>query len=109
MVPKCSISTTVGPASLTEELDRVLVAEVVRPLHRVVDVGVDGVVLPDRRVDASLGGSRVGAERVELRNDGDIASGFDRRERRALSREPRSDHDDVVLLHDAKNVKRSVL
>ena len=67
-----------------EDLDRVLVAEVVGALDRVECVGV-GVVLrlvAERRVDASLGGPRVAARRVELRHDRDTSPrivGFDRR------------------------------
>ena len=38
-----------------EKLDRVLVAEVVGPLHRDVDVGVDGGLRSDGGVDSALG------------------------------------------------------
>ena len=79
-----------------EELDRVLVPEVVGALHRVVDVGVDRILRPDRSVDPSLSRPRVRAQGMELRNDGDVPAGLDRREGSPLPGEARADHDDIV-------------
>ena len=83
----------------TEELDRVLVSEVVGPLDGVEDVGVDRIVHSDRRVDTALGRARMRPQGVQLRDDGDVPPGLDRRERRALPGEARTDHDDFVTQH----------
>ena len=82
-----------------EELDRVLVAEVVGPLDRVEDVRVDRVVHADRRVDAALRRPRMRPKRVQLRDDGDVPPGLDRREGRALTGETRAHHYDFVTQH----------
>ncbi len=82
-----------------EDLDRVLVAEVVRALD-----GVEGVLLgtvlgcvPERRVDAALGGSRVTPSRVELRDEGDVGAGVECLDRRPHSGAAGADDEDVVL------------
>ena len=51
------------------DLDRVLVAQVVRALDRVVGVRLPGVLRVERRVDAALGRVRVGAHRMDLGDD----------------------------------------
>jgi hypothetical protein len=56
-----------------EDLDRILVADVVRALDRVEGVAFGRVLgcVSKRRVDAALGGSRVAAGRVQLRDHAD--------------------------------------
>ena len=68
-----------------EDLDRVLVAEVVRALDRVerVRLGVVVGLVAERRVDAPLRGAGVAARRVELRDDGDAGAGVVRLDRGA--------------------------
>ena len=71
-------------ASLREDLDRVLVADVVGALD-----GVEGVALrrvlggvAERGVDAALGRAGMAAGRMELRDDADVGArvvGLDRR------------------------------
>ena len=59
---------------VAEDLDRVLVAEVVGALDRVEGVLL-GIVLggvPERRVDAALGGAGVAADRMDLRDERDV-------------------------------------
>ena len=68
-----------------EDLDRVLVAEVVRALDGVegVRLGVVVGLVAERRVDAPLRGAGVAARRVELRDDGDAGAGVVRLDRGA--------------------------
>ncbi len=82
-----------------EEFDRVLVAEVVGTLHRVVDVGVDRILLPEGGVDAALRRARVRAQRVEFGDHRDVPASVDRGERGPLAREPRPHDHDLVPLH----------
>src|SRR5918996_3019254 len=57
---------------LAHDVDRVLVGEEVRALHRVEGMPLPGVLLDvcKGRAHAPLGRARVGAGRIELRNDG---------------------------------------
>ena len=72
----------VARSLVAEDLDRVLVAEVVRPLDGVVGVLL-GVVLggvPERRVDAALGRAGMAARGMDLGDQGDVhpcVEGFD--------------------------------
>jgi hypothetical protein len=81
-----------------EQLDRVLVADVVRPLHRVERMGLRGVLgrVAERRVDTALGGSGVAARRVELGDDGDVRAGVVCLDRGAHPCAAGSDDQDVV-------------
>src|SRR5215211_6085192 len=84
---------------VAEDLDRVLVAEVVRALYAVEGV-LFGVVLgcvAERRVDAALGGSGVAPHRVDLRDHRDVRAGVERLDRRAHSGTAGTDDEDVVL------------
>ena len=77
-----------------------LVGQVVAPLD-----GVEGVLLPrvvralgvvgQGGVDPPLGGDRVGADRVDLRDDGDVAP-VGEPDRRAQPRQPTADNHHVV-------------
>ncbi len=89
----------VARSLVAEDLDRVLVAEVVGALDRVVGVRL-GVVLggvPERRVDAALGRAGVAAGRVELRDDRDVGAGVVSLDRSAHACAPGPDHEYVVL------------
>jgi hypothetical protein len=82
-----------------EDLDRVLVAEVVRPLHRVERVLL-GVVLPrvpERCVDPALGGAGVAPGRVQLRDHGDVRARVVGLDRGAHAGAAGADDQDVVL------------
>jgi hypothetical protein len=58
--------------SLTaHDLDRVLVAQVVRPLDGVERMGLPAVLGVQRGVDAAGGRHRMGAHRMDLGDDGD--------------------------------------
>ena len=86
-------------ASAREDLDRVLVADVVGALDRVVGVDL-GVVLgrvAERRVDASLGRAGVRARRVELRDHRDVGAGVVGLDRGAHASAARADDEHVVL------------
>ncbi len=83
---------------LAEDLDRVLVAEVVRPLHRVERVLL-GVVLgrvPERGVDPALRRAGVAANRVDLGDHRDVRAGVESLDRRAHSRAAGTHDDDIV-------------
>ena len=83
---------------LAEDLDRVLVAEVVRALDRVERVLLGVVVgrVPERRVDAALGRAGVAAHRVDLRDHRDVRAGVEGLDRRAHARAAGPDDHDVV-------------
>ena len=82
-----------------EDLDRVLITEVVGPLH-----GVEGVLLrtvlrgvPERRVDPALGCAGVTPRGVQLRDDADVRARVECLDRGAHTGAAGSDDDDVVL------------
>jgi hypothetical protein len=84
---------------VAERLDRVLVAEVVRPLDGVVGVLL-GVVLrrvPERCVDAALGRAGMASRRVDLRDDRDVRAGVERLDGCAHAGTTGADDEDVVL------------
>ena len=88
----------VGRRLAAEDLDRVLVSEVVRPLHRVERVLL-GIVLggvAERRVDAALGRAGMAANRVDLGEHRDVRAGVESLDRRAHARAAGPDDDDVV-------------
>ena len=84
---------------LREELDRVLVADVVGALDRVVRVGLGAVLggVAERRVDAALGRSRVGTRRVDLRDHRDVGAGVECLDRGAHPCATGPDDEHVVL------------
>src|SRR5262249_18623400 len=81
--------------------DRVLVAEVVRPLDRVEGVRLPGVAGVQRRVDPALGGVRVGADRVDLAEDPDRYPLLGGGESGALAGEAGADYEHVMRGHEA--------
>ena len=84
---------------LAHDLDRVLVGQVVRALDGVEGVGLPAVVLLQGGVDPALGCVGVGADRVDLAHDPDRDACLGRGEGGALTREPRPDHQYVVVRH----------
>ena len=83
---------------VAHDLDRVLVAQVVGALDRVEGVAL-GVVLrgvAERRVDAALGGARVGAGRVQLRDHRHVGTGALGLDRGAHAGQARADHHHVM-------------
>jgi hypothetical protein len=82
-----------------EDLDRVLVAEVVGALDRVVRMDLGRVVggVPERRVDAALGRSGMGPGRMQLRDHGHVRARVVRLDGRAHARAAGAHHQDVVL------------
>ena len=86
-------------ASLAEDLDRVLVAEVVGALDGVERVRLGAVLggVPERRVDPSFGRAGVAAGRVELRDDGHVRAGVVCLDRGSHAGATRADHEYVVL------------
>ncbi len=84
---------------LREELDRVLVADVVGALDRVVRVGLGAVFggVAERRVDAALGGSGVGTSRVDLRDHRDVGARVECLDRGAHPCATGPDNEHVVL------------
>ena len=81
------------------DLDRVLVAEVVRALDGVERVRLPRVLRVERGVDAALGRVRVRADGVDLGHDPDGRALLGSGQRCALSCESGSDYEDVVLGH----------
>src|SRR3990170_4205687 len=75
-------------------LDRVLVAEVIAALHRVVHVPVPVVRrhVAERGVDAALGGDRVRARGKHLRDHGHVRLGLGELQRRAQPGAADADH-----------------
>jgi hypothetical protein len=89
---------------VAEDLDRVLVAEVVGALDRVVGVDL-GVVLrrvSERRVDATLGRARVRARRVDLRDHRHVRARVESLDRCAHACAARPDDEHVVLRDHGK-------
>ena len=83
---------------VAEDLDRVLVAEVVRALDRVEGVLL-GVVLggvPERRVDPALGRAGVAANRMDLREERDVRARVMGLDGRAHARAAGPDDEHVV-------------
>ena len=82
-----------------EDLDRVLVAEVVRALDGVERVALGAVVarVPERRVDAALGRAGVAARRVQLGDDCDVGARVVGLDRGTHACAARPDHEYVVL------------
>ena len=83
-------------------LDRVLVAEIVRALDRVVGVRLPRVVGVERGVDAARGRVGVRADRVDLGHDGHGRPGLGGREGGPLAGEAGADDQDVVGGHEAR-------
>src|SRR4029079_2449092 len=81
-----------------EDLDRVLVADVVRALDRVERVGLGRVLrrVSERGVDAALRGGGVASGRMELRDDGDVRARVVRLDGRAHACAAGADDQDVV-------------
>ena len=83
---------------VAEDLDRVLVAQVVGALDRVVGVLL-GVVLggvPERGVDPALGRAGVAAHRMDLREKRDVGAEIVRLDRGAHARQAGADDEHVV-------------
>ncbi len=93
---------------VAEDLDRVLVAEVVRAFDGVEGV-LFGIVLrrvAERRVDAALGGSRVAPDGMDLRDQRDIGACVVRLDGRAHARAAGSDDQHIVLgLHVSETTR----
>ena len=81
------------------DLDGVLVAQEVGALHRVVGVGLPGVLGLQRRVDPPGGRHGVRADGVHLAQDRDGRARVGRRQGRPLAGEAGADDEDVVLWH----------
>ena len=81
------------------DLDRVLVAEVVRALDGVVGVGLPAVLGVERGVDAARRGVGVRADGVDLAHDPHGGAGVGGREGGALAGQAGADDQDVVAGH----------
>ena len=83
---------------VAEDLDRVLVAEVVGALDRVVRVLLGVVVgrVPERGVDPALGGAGVAADGVDLREKRDVGAEIVGLDRGAHAGAPGADDEHVV-------------
>ena len=84
-----------------EQLDRVLVAQPVAAGDGVVEMIVQAVVVLDHAGSAALGGHRVAAHRIDLREQRDPQRriGLDRRDRSAQAGAAGADNDDVGRDH----------
>ena len=78
------------------DLDRVLVAQVVRALDRVERVRLPAVLRVERGVDPAGRRHRVRADRMDLRDDRHRRAGLGRRQGGSLSSEAGADDQDVV-------------
>ena len=88
------------PRSLAgKDLDRVLIAEVVRPLDGIERVLLGTVLrgVAERCVDAALGCTGVAADRVQLLDDGDVGADIVGLDRGAHAGEAGADDDDIVV------------
>ena len=85
------------------DLDRVLVAEVVRALDRVERVRLPRVVGVERGVDAARGRVGVRADRMDLGHDGHGRPGLGGREGGPLAGESGADDQDVMCGHGARS------
>ena len=83
------------------DLDRVLVAQVVRPLDGVEGVRFPGVLGVEGRVDPALGGVGVGADGVDLGDDAHRGPRLGRAEGGALAGEAGAYDEDIMLGHGA--------
>jgi hypothetical protein len=81
------------------DLDGVLVAQVVRALDGVEGMRLPGILGVERRVDAALGGVRVGPDGMDFRDDPDGRPAVRGGEGGALAGEAGSDYEDVVVRH----------
>ena len=83
---------------LAEDLDRILVAQVVRALDRVVGMLLRAVLggVAERGVDPALGRAGVAADRVDLREERDIGALVESLDRGAHSGAAGTDDQDVV-------------
>jgi hypothetical protein len=106
---------------VAQDLDRILVAEVVGALDRVVRVLLGVIVgrIPERGVDPALGGAGMAADRMDLREKRDVGAEIVGLDRGAHAGAPGADDEHVVrcfhqerTLHEGKpqtaRVKRSV-
>ncbi len=82
-----------------EDLDRILVPEVVGPLHGVESVRLRTVrrSVPERRVDPALGRAGVTPRGVQLRDDANVRARVKGLDGGAHTGAAGSDDDDVVL------------
>ena len=78
------------------DLDRVLIAEEVRSLDRVVGVRLPRVLGIERRIDPAGGGNRVRSHRVDLGDDSDRRTRLRRRQGCPLACQPGADDQYVV-------------
>src|SRR5690606_15255830 len=87
---------------LAHELDRVLIAEPVRPLHGVVHVPAPIVLahVAERRADAALCSDRMTARREHLRDARSRQTRMRQTECRTQSGATRADDDDVETMID---------
>src|SRR5690606_32147385 len=91
-----------GGRFLAHELDRILVAEPVRALDRVVEMEAPVVLahVAERGADAALRRHRVAAGREHLGDAGGLQARLGEPERGAQARAARADDDDVVGVID---------
>ena len=84
---------------VAQDLDRVLIAEVIRALDRVVGVGLWVVLgrVAERRVDSPFGRAGVASDRMDLGEKRDVGACIVRLDRRAHSRAAGAHDQDVVL------------
>ncbi len=88
----------VGRRLAREDLDRVLVAEEVGALDRVVGMGLGAVVagVAECSVDAALGRAGVASRRMQLRDHRDVGARVERLDRRPHAGTAGADHEYVV-------------
>jgi hypothetical protein len=84
------------------DLDRILVAEVVRALDGVEGMRFPGVLWIQRRIDAARGGHRVRAHGVDLRDDGHRRARARSCQRGSLAGQASADDEHVVGGHGAR-------
>ena len=89
----------VGGRLVAEDLDRVLVAQIVGALDRVVCVLLWAVVrgVAERRIDAAFGRAGVTADGMDLREQRDVGARIVRLDGRAHTRAAGADDEDIVL------------
>src|SRR5690606_38376049 len=86
---------------VAHDLDRVLVTQVVAPLHGVEGVPLRVILLevPQRRPDPALGRTRVRTRRVELRQNRGLDAATGQVQRRHQSGAAAADHDGAECMH----------